>query len=225
MPIAFVLKSPSRAGGQSKPSRSGTLAPECIRDRCPQRSVACSTLGCARPKVASVRPLAPRRGRRGSIKDPKSLDSPLVPRDARAPPAAAATAPHAPAAHTDRPPPRAVAGPSAPPTGPARCRRRRSESSATRPGPGVPRTTDSAMSASREPDRDHAAARPSADTVASRVAPAPRPGGPATVPGENQSPAWHASAGDREEEPVPRRRDPLCQKRSSSKASRLRSMW
>src|SRR5205807_9235507 len=47
----------------------------------------------------------------------------------------------------------------------------------------------------------------------------------ATVLHENQAPACCASLRDREEEPVIDRRVPPAQKRSSSKASPLRSMW
>src|SRR5262249_44837991 len=54
---------------------------------------------------------------------------------------------------------------------------------------------------------------------------APRPEAAATALRETQFPACATSLGHREEEPVPARRTPPFQKRSSSKASRLRSMW
>jgi len=95
----LLVQSPSRAGGQSKPVRSGTLAHECIRDRRPKRSVARSTLHCARPWCASVRPLAPRHGRHGCVMVPACF-APLravLPLTARA-----ATAPHGPDVDTGR---------------------------------------------------------------------------------------------------------------------------
>jgi prevent-host-death family protein len=96
------LNQPSRAGGSSKPRGRERWRTGASRDQRPQRSVACSTLACARPRSASVRPLAPRHGRHGFLRNPAWLVLPGRQPDALGTPAPPATAPHAPAGCTDR---------------------------------------------------------------------------------------------------------------------------
>ncbi len=67
---SLVLRSlctrPSRAGGPSQATRSGTRAPRCLRDRGPPTERFLQHLCLRSSVIASVRPLAPRHGRRGS---------------------------------------------------------------------------------------------------------------------------------------------------------------
>src|SRR5439155_8886207 len=177
-----------------------------------------STPGCARPRLPQVCAQAPRHGRRGFVMAPAWLVAPVLV-------SAVARAPHAPAAYKDRSPRRAAAAASTPATDPRRCRRRRSQSSTKRSCPDAPRTLGLYACARRAADTAHVPGRRDACSARSRAGRAPRPAAAARGLHENQALACCASLRNREEEPVVVRRVSPAQKRSSSKASPLRSMW
>src|SRR5258708_26883723 len=109
------------------------------RDPCPKRRVSRSTLGYARPRLASVRPPAPRHGRHGLFMG-LAWFPPWSAALARI--GAPATGLLGPDADTDPGPPRAAVAWLPPPSGRARCRRPHNRNGATHPPPCARRTRD-----------------------------------------------------------------------------------